>query len=455
MPSILMPAPPPDLTAASGAMIIDGATSRRALTTAMLDLASRGFIAFRDQPGVLWTGHKVGIDVEPARGDDETEAQRRLNRRRPTGPAEDIAFERLRTLAASDPASFISPDDLPKFGSDVTRFDKALEDHVVDHGWFAERPSKVMSRWFGRGALAIGAGIAAIVAGVNIPMSGLTLIGAAAIAGGVVVVVFARVMPAVTMTGAMIRAMLAAYRRTLQKTMAQARSMQQVVAEAGLAWLDTPDQAVVWGTAFGLQSEIEGVLSRSLEDVKEGRATGCRTVFPGLVPELERVTVRRRGRERQRRQHLLRLGDPRRRRDDVGARDHRELTVVVGRWGRVRRRRIGRWRRGRRRRVLAVRGRGPASTIRARATTRPGVSGDACGVEGLVSDLQGANRRLRVEERRSGHPSVSLRPDPVDCQATTGPSTARRATAQGRRDRIGQPRLRRRTSQGTRPGPRS
>ena len=39
-PSILMPAPPPELTAASGAFVMDGGTSRRALTTAMLDLAS-------------------------------------------------------------------------------------------------------------------------------------------------------------------------------------------------------------------------------------------------------------------------------------------------------------------------------------------------------------------------------------------------------------------------------
>jgi hypothetical protein len=82
------------------------------------------------------------------------------------------------------------------------------------------------------------------------------------------------------MAGAMIRAMLAAYRRTLEKTMAQARSMQQVVDEAGLDWLDTPDQAVVWGTALGLQGEIEGVLSRSLEDVQEGRTTGSVPYFP-------------------------------------------------------------------------------------------------------------------------------------------------------------------------------
>ena len=245
----------------------------------MLDLASRGSIAFRDQPGVLFTGHKVGIDVAPAAGDAETEAQRRLNQRRPTGPAEQVALTQLQALAA-DGYGFISPDDLPKFGSHVGEFDTALEDHVVDRGWFGERPSKVVKRWAGRGTLAIVAGVIALIAGFNIPLSGLTLLGGAAIAAGIVVLIIARSMPAVTIAGSMIRAMLAAYRRTLQKTMAQARSMQQVVDEAGLAWLDTPDQAVVWGTALGLQGEIEGVLSRSLEDVKEGRTSGFVPYFP-------------------------------------------------------------------------------------------------------------------------------------------------------------------------------
>jgi hypothetical protein len=52
--------------------------------------------------------------------------------------------------------------------------------------------------------------------------------------------------------------------------MEQARSMQQVVDGAGLTWLETPDQAVVWGTAFGLQKDIEDVLARSAEDVQAG-----------------------------------------------------------------------------------------------------------------------------------------------------------------------------------------
>jgi uncharacterized membrane protein YgcG len=278
-PSVLMPAPPPDLTAASGAMVMDGRTSRRALTTAMLDLASRGLIAFREEPGVLWQSSKVGIDVEPAPGDDATEAQRARNRRRPTGPAEDVAFEKLHALGAAKKDDYIEPDDLPEFGTSVAAFDKALEGHVVERGWFSERPSKVVSRWSGRGILAVVGGIIAIVIGFNVPIAGLVLIGGAAIAGGIVVIIIAQSMPAVSMPGAIVRAMLAAYRRTLQKTMAQARSMQQVVAEAGLPWLDTPDQAVVWGTALGLQGEIEGVLKRSLEDVQAG-ASATVPYFP-------------------------------------------------------------------------------------------------------------------------------------------------------------------------------
>ena len=132
------------------------------------------------------------------------------------------------------------------------------------------------------------------------------------------------------MAGAMIRAMLAAYRRTLEKTMAQARSMGQVVDEAELAWLETPDQAMVWGAALGLQREVEGVLERSRRG-RPGRPSRSGYMVPGLV--------------RQRRASpaaaaaagggggLSSRADPRLRRDDGGARHGRQLAVVVGRGG--------------------------------------------------------------------------------------------------------------------------
>ena len=290
--SVLMPAPPPELTAASGAMIMDGGTSRRALTTAMLDLASRGLIAFREDPGGLLSSKKVGVDTTPEPGDAAVRGPARAECAPPDRAGRGPGTERpSRRSPAGEDGEFITPEELPKFGTSVAAFDKALEEHVVSRGWFTEKPSKVVARWTGRGVLAIGAGVIALIAGLNIPLSGLTLLGVAAIVGGIVVIGFAQAMPAVTMSGAMVRAMMAAYRRTLQKTMAQARSMDQVVAEAGLDWLDTPDQAVVWGTALGLQSEIEGVLSRSLEDVQQGRATGGAALLPDLVPELERVVV--------------------------------------------------------------------------------------------------------------------------------------------------------------------
>jgi uncharacterized membrane protein YgcG len=276
-PSIYVPAPPPDLTAASGAMVMDGKTSRRALTTAMLDLASRGMISFREESGILGFGRKVGVELDPPAGDEVLEAQRARNGRKPIGPAEQLALRRLRPIGTDN---YIEPDELLKFGEAVDDFDAALENHVVKSGWFGEKPSIVTRRWFVRGIVADVIGVALIVLAFNIPMSGLTLVGGALVLGGIALMVIAAFMPAVTMPGAMIRAQLAAYRRTLKKTMEQSRSMDQVVNNAGLDWLDTPDQAVVWGTALGLQEQVEAVLERSMEDLKEGTAsTG--TYFPG------------------------------------------------------------------------------------------------------------------------------------------------------------------------------
>ena len=271
-PSILMPAPPPELTAASGAAVWDGGATRRALTTAMLDLASRGYMAFREEDtGLLGLGRKkAGIQVNPS----ETADQRVIRaRRRPLSGAEEYAYTQLSAIADPQSANYIKPDEVLKFGAKVDSFNKKLESHVVEKGWFRDRPSKVRSRWGGRGALAIVGGVIAVIVGFNLPSGGLLLLGGALIAAGVVVVLIARHMPARTMAGAMIFAMLAAYRRTLQKTMEQARSMNQVVQQARLNWLETPDQAVVWGTALGLHAEIEAVLQRSAEDAQHGVTT--------------------------------------------------------------------------------------------------------------------------------------------------------------------------------------
>jgi uncharacterized membrane protein YgcG len=271
-PSILMPAPPPDLTAASGAVVWEGGATRRALTTAMLDLASRDYLNFREEEtGVLGLGaKKAGIQLKPAETSDPYALR---NRRRPLSRAEEYVYSQLTAMAATDPGYYIEPDEVLKFGPKVQSFNTKIESHVVDKGWFRERPSKVTGRWQGRGALTLVAGVIGLIVGFNLPSGGLVILSIALIAAGIVVIVIARAMPARTQAGAMIYAMLAAYRRTLQKTMEQARSMQQVVQEAHLDWLETPDQAVVWGTALGLQRQVEEVLERSAEDASHGVTT--------------------------------------------------------------------------------------------------------------------------------------------------------------------------------------
>ena len=316
--SVLVPAPPSGMTAAAGTLVLDGKTSRRTLTTALLDLASRGEVAFRQEKGFLGLGRtKLTIDVgeraAAAALDDLADADGRragidapgptatsaagaqapaaasrdqdlaiarsriaLANRRPMTDAETYLLRRLDALASDES---IEPDDVPKLATDVPTFERKVEDAVVAQGWFGRRPSQVVRRWRGLGFVEGVVGGILVFAGWSIPASGLTVVGIAAIIGGVVTLVVASAMPARTMSGAMQRAWLNAYRRTLSKTMEQARSMDQVVQEAGLDWLETPDQAVVWSVALGLAGQVEDVLGRTMAD---SEATGSQTGFMPL-----------------------------------------------------------------------------------------------------------------------------------------------------------------------------
>jgi hypothetical protein len=150
-----------------------------------------------------------------------------------------------------------------------------LETLAVQKGWLTGRPSRVVGLWI---VVAVAEGIAAIpliVWTLTIEASGGLLGGIALIVAAVTTGVTAWFMPCRTQLGAMLRAMLAAYRRTLQYTMAQAQTMEQVVESKALPWVSTPDEAMAWGVAFGLNEEIDAVLRRSVEtSAAAGRAAG-------------------------------------------------------------------------------------------------------------------------------------------------------------------------------------
>jgi uncharacterized membrane protein YgcG len=271
-PSILMPAPPPGLTPAAGAAVRDGSVSRRALTAASLDLASRGQIGFKAEGLASLAGEpEIGVYTGDAVTSDPVEQTRLVRaRRRPMDDATRFLLGQLTRLGGA--RGYVEPDKLLKLGSDVSQFDARLEQHLVSEGWYHERPSVVKGRWAGRGAGLFVLGILAVILGFNLPSSGVVLLGASLIVSGIGVVWIGTAMPARTKAGSVIRAMLEAYRRTLEKTMAQARSMGEVAQASAIPLIEGPDDAVVWGVALGLQDEVEQVLQRSAEDLATGQA---------------------------------------------------------------------------------------------------------------------------------------------------------------------------------------
>lgn len=251
--SILMPAPPDGLTPAMATLVMDDRTSARTVSAAMVDLAARGLVQFQQDSGFLSKRTSIGV----------------------TGRTEPIATPEAGIYGAiatwSDPTGFVPLTATHELLPAIKKFKSDLETLAVGKGWLTGRPSRVAGTWF---AIAVGEGLLAIPLfywTLNLDASGGLLGGAALVVAAVVTAVTAWFMPCRTQLGAMLRAMLAAYKRTLQYTMAQSGSMDEVVARKALPWVTTPDAAMAWGVALGLNSEIEDLLRRT---VGAGEAAG-------------------------------------------------------------------------------------------------------------------------------------------------------------------------------------
>jgi uncharacterized membrane protein YgcG len=255
--SILMPAPPDGLTPAMATLLMDDRTSRRTVSAAMVDLAARGLLRFQQESEFLSKKTLIGVT-----GQGEV----------PATPEAGL-YEAIRTWAGVD--GFVPTTSARELLPAISTVKSDLETLSVHKGWLTGKPSRVIGIWIG---LAVVEGLAAIplfVWTVNLDASG-GLLGAIAllIAAGITGVT-AWFMPCRTKLGAMLRAMLAAYKRTLQYTMAQSSSMDEVVGRRALPWVTTPDAAMAWGVAFGLNPEIAMVLSRTASaSVASGRQVG-------------------------------------------------------------------------------------------------------------------------------------------------------------------------------------
>ena len=285
----------------------------------------------RSSPSLPSTGRLSFHNLDKVRGmhsDDEPdpltdpaiELRVGCRRRRSAAPAGARGLGARSSLSPADRAG-LSRERLWKVNSEMGGVRRSLEEEAMRLGWFTQLPSKVIGRSTaaGIGIAILGAGVIGL--GVILPMSGAVLFGAALRASVAIGTVgFGQAMSKRSTQGAYVDAMLKAYRRTLQKTMDQARSMGEVIQQPEIAKLaDTPDKAVVWGMALGLHDEVAAVLRPRPRGAAEGDRLTGRRLLPALarfelglgLRLVGRIRGRpRRGRQRRFRQHLLRLRHP-------------------------------------------------------------------------------------------------------------------------------------------------
>ncbi len=256
----LASAPAPDLTPAAGDLLAhldstaptDALANASAATGELMRTMSDTQAAARDPEGYIRQLEAISGKpyTEPDRAHIRDWAARYQARAAATAGCRYIPAERARALRAP------------------LLFGPLVEAYAASHGWVVGLPVWQRLKWRAIAVVEIVAIPFVLLVAGSLAMS-FGLDSAAALgfgvgwlAGAIATFFMAPAMTARTIEGARMRAQLAAYRRTLKMTFGEARSMDEVVSSKRLAWLETPDQALVWGVALGLRPDVEALLTR-------------------------------------------------------------------------------------------------------------------------------------------------------------------------------------------------
>jgi len=174
-------------------------------------------------------------------------------------------------------------------------FGTFLESYARRNGWI--QGFSIVSRWKWRGLAVLEIAFGLFVAAIGrIGSDMMNGIGLGIAAGGVATWIIAASMARRTREGAVVKAQLAAYRRTLKATFAAAATLDGAVGAAGLTWLETPDQALVWGVALGPPIRHRG--APRPDDERHRRRDGRTRCVPAGVGRSDRSGARCSGRAR-------------------------------------------------------------------------------------------------------------------------------------------------------------
>jgi hypothetical protein len=186
---------------------------------------------------------------------------------------------RYASRAAASPAPHYVPAERARALRAPLLFGPLVEAYASRNGWVAGLPVWQRLKWRIIGVLEVVAApwvlLVASSTAMSLQLSPEVALGFTAgwVGGAIATLLMAPAMTARTPEGARMKVQLAAYRRTLKMTFGEARSMDEVVASKRLAWLETPDQALVWGMALGLRLDIEELLARTADLLEKGRGS--------------------------------------------------------------------------------------------------------------------------------------------------------------------------------------
>jgi len=277
--SVLLPAPPPNLTPALATVLRKDGVDQEAFTSALVDLGHRGLITFQEDGGFMGLSHHVNLVAPPTQLADPASEDAR---RRPLGDPEASLLVSISSKASDGVLGWkeLRQGEGKKL---YDRFKPLLGAAAQASGWFRDDPTKITGRWTGiGGGLAILAGVAFFFFVVDSSDNTATLIkpGRESLAWslgiaflvGLGIAIFSSRLAARTVDGAQTLAMALAYRNTLRFEMAQSTTIDQAVQRttSRLPWITTPDELTVWAVALGLKDDIDKLIKDTFAEERSG-----------------------------------------------------------------------------------------------------------------------------------------------------------------------------------------
>ncbi len=264
--SVILPAPPSEMTPALAALMAAPLDTTRAVTAALLDLAAHGFIAFYQPRSPASTG---GVAVVSDGGSARRGPIHSTATERPLGQAESELLAGLRAWSkASGAETTADAGDFAVLRPLFERTAERLEEIAGSHGWLNLRPDIASLAWLAYGALLLVA--TAAMALIWQPIAAVALWYAALV---IMPRAFKMPLPLRTREGQMTSATVDAYRRTLKRALS---------SEPGTVplWLANAEEAALWGYAWGLEGEVQDFVARNVAaamDVGHGESDDAAT----------------------------------------------------------------------------------------------------------------------------------------------------------------------------------